>query len=431
MTDDLTDLAAELYIYGFALVFNVTQINRFVNEGLGALPKTGLNNLAHGRDLAGPNDTFVSINNDTVYSTATLDLSAGPLRLDLPDSDDRYYVMQFVDAWTNNFAYLGRRATGTAAGSYLIVGPGHQGELPPADGVIRSPTRIAVIVGRWAVDGKDDLPAVHALQDRMALTQLDRNASPEGIPEPATHMPDDMRFLDQLRTWSQAFPAAAEDREYEQRFAVLHDADEDTLRAGLQKGKEQLEATLARSGGSPTRGGWIVNPHVFDYNNDFFEIGALSDPQWRIADRAQAALVRTLAARGGLWGNHGYEAIYCQTYTDSGGEPLTGEHRYTLTFAGPLPVDAFWSVTMYDLPEFYLVANPIERYSIGDRTPGLRYGDDGSLEIVIQHDDPGGDESANWLPAPSEQFRPLLRMYQPQPAAFADDFTLPSIVRRD
>ena len=136
---DLVALGAELFIYGFALVFNVTQINRFVHEGLGALPKSGLNSLAHGRKLAGPRDTFVSVNNDTVYSTAILDLSAGPLRLDVPDADDRYYVLQFVDAWTNNFAYIGRRATGTAAGSYLIVGPGHHGDLPPADGVITAP----------------------------------------------------------------------------------------------------------------------------------------------------------------------------------------------------------------------------------------------------------------------------------------------------
>src|SRR5262249_60643532 len=136
----------------------------------------------------------------------------------------------------------------------------------------------------------------------------------------------------------QAFPAAPDDLEYAKRFDVLHEADEATLRAGLQAGKQQLEAALAR-GGTP-RGGWLYNPHVFDYNNDYFEIGALSDPQWRIADRRQAALVRALAARGGLWGNHGYEALYCQTYTDSDGQPLNGEHRYTLTFDDDPPVAA-------------------------------------------------------------------------------------------
>ena len=264
----------------------------------------------------------------------------------------------------------------------------------------------------------------------MALTQLDRNATPAGIPEPAVHMPDDMRFLDQLRTWAQAFPAAPDDLEYAKRFDVLHDADEDTLRAGIERGREQLETTLAHGGGAAPHGGWLMNPHVFDYNNDYFEIGTLSDAQWRIADRRQAALVRTLAARGGLWGNHGYEALYAQTYTDADGAPLSGEHRYTLTFATEPPVDAFWSVTMYDLPEFYLVANPIDRYSIGDRTPGLRRADDGSLTIVIQHDDPGGDETANWLPAPAAGFRPILRLYQPQPPAFANDYALPPIVRR-
>jgi Protein of unknown function (DUF1214) len=108
-------------------------------------------------------------------------------------------------------------------------------------------------------------------------------------------------------------------------------------------------------------------------------------------------LARALAARGGLWGNHGYEAAYPMTYTDADGDELDGRSRYTLTFDQDPPVDAFWSITMYDLPDFYLVANPIGRYSIGDRTPGLRRGRDGSLTIVIQHDQPA--DSANWLPA--------------------------------
>ena len=121
---DLRALTAEAFIYGFPLVFNLGQVDRFVREGMGAMPAAGWNRFAHARALAGPHDTFVSINNDTVYTVAALDLSGGPLRLEVPDAADRYYVLQFVDAWTNNFVYVGRRATGTSAGSFLLVPPG-------------------------------------------------------------------------------------------------------------------------------------------------------------------------------------------------------------------------------------------------------------------------------------------------------------------
>jgi hypothetical protein len=130
--------------------------------------------------------------------------------------------------------------------------------------------------------------------------------------------------------------------------------------------------------------------------------------------RHASYLARALTARGGLWGNHGYEAAYPMTYTDADGDQLDGRNRYTLTFDQDPPVDAFWSITMYDLPDFYLVANPIGRYSIGDRTPGLRRGADGSLTIVIQHEPPA--DTSNWLPAPAAPFRPVMRLYQPRPA---------------
>ena len=117
-------------------------------------------------------------------------------------------------------------------------------------------------------------------------------------------------------------------------------------------------------------------------------------------------------------------------YDDGDGQPLDGAHRYELRFTTTPPVGAFWSVTMYDTPDFYLVENPIDRYSIGDRTPGLRYADDGSLTIVIQHDEPSEpDRAANWLPAPAGAFRPILRMYAPEAAVFDGTYELPPITR--
>ncbi len=310
---DLRALTAEAFVYGFPLVFNLGQVERFRREGMGALPATPFNRFGHARALAGPQDTFVSINNDTVYSVALLDLSGGPLRLDVPGAAGRYYVLQFVDAWTNNFAYVGRRATGTGAGSFWIVPPGFQDGLPDAAPVIHAPTTVAVIVGRWAVAGADDLPAVQRLQDALRLTPLHDEEPLRGLPQPDPAVGDDLRFLEQLRVYAQAFPPAAPEREYAQRFAPLgvfdaaspYAAPDPDRRAalidGLRAGRDRLEDAVAH-GDSPERNGWQLTFHVFDYNNDHFELGTIDEPQWRIADRPAARQVRAAAARAGLWG---------------------------------------------------------------------------------------------------------------------------------
>jgi hypothetical protein len=127
------------------------------------------------------------------------------------------------------------------------------------------------------------------------------------------------------------------------------------------------------------------------------------------------------------YGNHGYEADYEIVYVDADGEQLNGSGRYELRLDAMPPVDAFWSLTMYDVPRFLLVANPIDRYSIGDRTPGLDIDDDGSLTIYLQHESPGPDKESNWLPTPTGDFRPIMRMYQPKPAVLSREYVLPAI----
>ena len=130
--DDLAELAAEAYIYGFPLVSGLREIGRLTGDGRGSVAATPFNSFGHATALAGPADRFVSINNDTIYSVAQLGLSGGPLVLRVPDVAGRYYVLQFIDAWTNNFAFVGRRATGTTAGTFLLVPPGWPGDAPPA-----------------------------------------------------------------------------------------------------------------------------------------------------------------------------------------------------------------------------------------------------------------------------------------------------------
>jgi hypothetical protein len=234
-----------------------------------------------------------------------------------------------------------------------------------------------------------------------------------------------------------AFPPPAADKQFvalAERFGATAAASPyvdpdpalaEVLVAGQQSGQAKIEE-LARGGGDAP-GGWTSALHLFDYNLDHLGLGTIDAPEWKIPDRAKAYVARAMAARAGLWGNHGYEADYAFAWTDGDGQPLDGAHRYELRLTSPPPVDAFWSLTMYDVPDFYLVANSIDRYSIGDRTPGLQAGPDGSVTIYLQTDSPGPEREANWLPTPAGAFRPVMRMYQPQQPIQDGSYVLPAV----
>ena len=443
MTDHRSVLASEAYVFGFPLVFNLQQVIRLSESGIGDLPPTGFNAFSHARALSSPRDTFVSVNNDTLYSMAVIDLSAGPIVFSVPDPGDRYHVFQFVDAWTDNFAYVGTRGTGGGSGEFLLVphdwdGSSGHGSMT----VIRFPTTVGVIVGRWACDGVQDLSRVHALQDALSLRPvLETFTAPAGVPDISPVGDEALDFFERLRVWSQAFPPAPTDAfaldSYEGLgltgsvpIGQIAPEIQDALRAGYSDGKQALESAV-QSGEGPVAENWTLNIHLFDYNIDFFEVGTIDEPEWRHDDAATRYAVRAAAARGGLWGNHGYEAVYATTFVDAAGERLTGEHTYRLRLHPTPPVDAFWSLTMYDLPQFFLVENPIDRYSIGDRTQGIVY-DDGGLTITMSATRPADPkEAANWLPAPAGPFRPMLRMYAPRRPLREGDYVLPAIERID
>ena len=258
----------EAYLYGFPLVFNLDQVTRYVTEGVGANPAAPFNTFSHARKLAGPQDTFVTINNDTVYSMAQLDLSVGPVTLHVPDTAGRYYVLQFVDAWTNNFAYVGHRATGTEEGDFLLVPPGWEGEFPQHHTVIRFPTTVASIVGRWSVASDDDLPTVHLLQDATTLTPVDGGAEPVGLAVPDPAVPEELIFLEKLRVWSQQFPPPDRDRPLQDGLAplgtthtgsspylTLPEDERESLAAGLE-GRQGCAPPCARFGPQPA-GQWL------------------------------------------------------------------------------------------------------------------------------------------------------------------------------
>ncbi len=434
-----TEIAKLAFIYGYPLVYNISEMLRISANGLGSMPPVPFNSPGHARTLATPADDFVSINNDTLYTMAMLDLSDGPLILSVPPMGQRYHVFQFIDAWTNNFAYVGTRATGSDGGEYLIAGPNWQGDTPAGMTRITAPTDVCVIVGRLSCSGESDLPAVHALQDKISLRPLDPAQGPgRGIPAIAEGVDDEIVFYDKLRTYMAAFPPSERDQALQLRFSAIDltrqtspyvdPAQElvapliDGQKAGMESiNAEQHSTTIAKSNG------WLLTYHIFDYNDDFFELGTIDSSEWRIADRKFAYLQRSASARGGLWGNHGYEAAYPMTYVDGDGQPLHGENNYKIRFSAPPPVKAFWSITMYNIPEFYLVENPINRYSIGDRTPGLKYDADGGITIYIQHEAPSEDKASNWLPAPNAPFRPIMRLYNPDASILSGAYEIPAI----
>lgn len=444
----LVKLAAEAYIYGYPMVYTIEEQIKHVN-GEHPLPARPVNVMGYSDILLGPEVHFVSPNNDTCYMSLDGDVTQEPLVLHVPDTGDRYYVLQFIDAWTNNFAYIGSRATGNKEGFFLFAGPDWQGDVPKGVTLVRAPTNIFHMVGRYAVSGEADVPEARALMQATWVTplshypeQLDTSQRKYGDWDLAPwnrDVTDKLSWWEKFRAWSQLFPPPAAEQEYLQKFAPLGLLDKDSpyvkpklgltklLQAGQKAGDEFIDTT-SKAGGD-TVNGWVMTTHLFDFNLDSFSIGAINKPEWKIDDRAKAHVVRAVAARLGLWGNHAYEALYAMLWVDDRGERLTGANRYVLHFGEQPPVEAFWSLTMYDAVNFYLVANPIKRYSIGDRTPGIQYNDDGSLDIYLQHDSPGPEAESNWLPTPEDVFRPTLRMYQPKPALFDGSWQPPTIKR--
>lgn len=444
MPDGKVAQAAEVYVYGYTLVYSMGAFADYVAGG-GAWPmKAPYNQFGHNRELSGPETRFVSPNNDTCYSIAVCDVRKEPLVLHVPETSGRYFVMQFIDAWSNNFAYVGRRVTGSAEGEFLLADRSYTGEVPDAMRVVHAPSGAFLIGGRYQVDGADDLPAVHTLQDQTTLTPLSQykggstSLQPDGVPSPDPRVPKELAWWEYFRVALAAFPPPEADASFLElckQFGLLEadspyiDMDQsaaNVLVEGQKAGQAEIEK-LEKEFSKPTDTGWQSALHLFDYNLDYFEIGAIDAPEWKIADRKKAYLTRAIAARVGMWGNNGYEADYAAIWVDGDGNPLDGSHRYELCLDPPPPVDAFWSLTMYEPPEFYLIANPIDRYSIGDRTAGLKAADDGSVTIYVQHDSPGPDNEANWLPAPAGAFRPVMRMYNPRKEILDGSYQLPAI----
>ncbi|MFN8498855.1 MAG: DUF1254 domain-containing protein [Anaerolineae bacterium] len=390
-----------------------------------------LNAYVHLTKLSTPTYApFRAPNNDTLYSTAWLDVRREPSILTMPDTHGRYYTAQLLDLFSDTITNIGPRLYGTQAGVFAVVGPGWSGDLPPTvTHTIRSETPFVCLLLRILVDGPDDAPAVVALQQQFRIASLSRFEKSLDGSDPATEQdaplfaaPDAPAWFERVSDFTGMVPVRDGEASVMAQFAAIG--------IGPSAATQQFpadDATLTRAHVDAVKVAQAVGPTAGDLENG-----------WRVMRRNIGTYGFDYVQRASVWvggplANVVEESLYPSAVFDSHGEMLTGQgNRYVIHFTPGQtpPVAFFWSLTIYKLSDGMLVENPINRYSIGDRTKGVQYGADGSLTLYVQHDAPSEDEMANWLPAPDEPFYLTLRLYGPDETAIAGQWRPPAIVRR-
>jgi hypothetical protein len=407
MTDDLKEAAKEAWLYALPLIEIAATRDAIVRQGV------QLNRFHHVAKLADHRARFVTTPNcDTLYSTAQIDLSAGPATLTLPASGDRYLSVALMDAYSNNFAVLGTRTTGPQGGVFTLIGP--DDDAPRDALIVRAPTPRVWALARIGLSGASDLSGAQAVQRGIELN------GPQVEPQFASATRKD--------DWRGYFAAVsalmAIDRPFATDLALLRriaplglarfdptrfsNAECDAIEAGVQEARQAARGGI---GGRPIDGWFYPGADLGNFGQNYAFRAA-------IALGALAALPRE-------------EAMYMRAAGPIRGALFDGSKRWRLRFpAGHLPpCQSFWSLSMYEATDdgqFFFTDNPIQRYAIGDRTPNLRYEDDGALEIVMSAEAPDGD--ANWLPSPRNgPFALFMRAYFPSQALLNGAYRLPPV----
>jgi hypothetical protein len=415
-------IAEEGFIYGLPIVMNYAVMYEYCvdkNSGQYKAPFNQINNEA--RVFTYKDTAIITPNSDTPYSLLWLDLRAEPFVLSVPAVEKpRYYSVMLCDGNTFNYGYIGSRATGNDAGDYLVVGPDWKGETPAGiKKVFRSTTQFSLVAYRTQLINADDMPNVVKIQagykGQPLSTYLKQQAPPAA---PEINFPKIDKelvktgFFEYLDFALQFAPPGPEEKEIRAKLARLgigagkHFAFKDLspeqqeqFALGMKDGEAKIEQYIAN--GVKNVNGWKIGSFFGD--RDFF------NGNW---------LKRAAAAKGGIYGNDAVEAMYPLTKTLADGTVLDGsKSNYTLTFAADQfpPVNAFWSVTMYDGRTQLLIENPINRYLINSpMLPGMKKNGDGSLTLYIQKDSPGADKDSNWLPAPNGPIYLVMRLYWPK-----------------
>lgn len=414
----LRSVAFDATIYGLPAYLQYKEMYRqAVDRKSGAY--SGFNAFIHDRKLAGPDFAGWKVpNSDTLYSTAWLDLTRGPLEVDIPPTGLKYYTLNFFDIYGNP-SNLGTRTIGSGGGRFLLVPPRWSGALPAGVTKVEQDTPQIWVLMRVFAQTPQDVEVAHGYQDSVKLVPRPDLAAQGKVtatpPPPGSSAADFMRVLDYvlhtnghlagedaLVAWfasidglgSGCFDPARLDPE---ALAAI-DAGYAQAMQAVDRARSQL--------GQPTGTGWNrVAKGNYGYNY----------------------LRRAINNLAGLGANVPEENASFNTFVDTTGAPLDGaKGRYRLRLTQPPPVNAFWSVTLYDAKTFALYPNPIKRYLVSDRTPGLKVAADGSINIAIQH---APAKSSNWLPAPGGPFFLVIRQYLPKPEALNGDWLPPGVER--
>ena len=429
-------IGIEAYTYAYPLVLMETTRRVSTNAGVSGRLRAPVNQFANMKSY--PDATFKDVvrpNADTLYSSLWFDVGKEPLVLTLPNTQGRYHVIPLMDMWTDVFATLGTRTTGNEGGTVAIVGPAWHGTLPKGMRMVRSPTEMGWIIGRIQTNGPADYAHVYTLQAGLGAAPLSAWGKPAATVIPKPDLTVDMKTppVDQVAQMApQAFfarfaelmkrnPPHASDYAIVlrmERIGIVPGQSFDLSRAdpAVQRGLARAAAEAyprivnRRKAISLTRNGWgSMGSNIGVYGNDYLQ--------------------RAFIGFAGLGALPPEEAIYPMAPLDSDGKPLTGASNYVLHFEKDQipPADAFWSLTMYGADQFF-VANPINRFAIGDRDK-LTFNADGSLDLYIQNASPGADKEANWLPAPAGPFSMNLRLYLPQRRATDGSWLVPPVKR--
>ncbi|APC21213.1 cell envelope protein [Pseudomonas protegens] len=428
-------IAKQAYLYGFPVVeMYKTLYTQAVDQG-GPNFKAPFNRIGGTAQVFSPKDTaFVTPNSDTPYSFAWLDLRAEPQVLSLPAIDaQRYYSVQLIDLYTQNFDYLGTRSSGNQGGHYLIAGPDWQGPTPAGiDKVLHSESNIVYALYRTQLFDEKDLEQVQKIQQSYQVQALARFLGRPPPPAPAaihwppptatmSDSPELFGYLNFMLAFAQPQP---EEKDLLARLASigiipgqpfplkeLGSAQKQALEDGISDGKAEFAAFKKEQ----------VDTHKITSGDLFGSRQHLQDNY----------LYRYAGANMGIFGNSAEEASYIGYFVDDQGQPLNaGQHRYRLHFAkGQLPpANAFWSLTMYDGKSKLLVANPLQRYLINSRMlPSLKTDADGGLTLHVQHQPPAKELQSNWLPAPDGPFYGVLRIYLPKPDVSNGQWKMPPL----
>ena len=428
-------IAKEAYLYGYPVVeMYKTLYTQAVDKG-GVNFKAPFNHIGNTAQVFTPKDTTLATPNpDTPYSFVWMDLRSEPLVLTLPKiEDNRYYSVQLIDLYTQNFAYLGTRSTGNNGGHYMIAGPDWKGQQPvDVDRVVYSESNLAYALYRTQLFDEKDLNKVKQIQNGYKVQSLSsyvKQAAPAKAPKidwpkPLANMtegPQLFRYLNFMLAF-----AAPQDSEKDQlaRFATIG------IAPGAPFKVNQLSAEQRKA----------LEDGIADAKAEFaaFKKDKLDTQQVAIGDLfgnrdhlKNNDLYRYAGAEVGLFGNSADEATYFNYVVDSEGKPANGaRHSYTVHFAKDQlpPVDAFWSLTLYNAKTKLLVPNHKKRYVINSRMlPNLKLDADGGLTLALQHHEPPKAEQSNWLPAPPGPFYAVLRLYLPKPEANNGQWKLPPL----